>query len=51
MLVITISLWVVAAICFALAVLLPFTTINTTRMNWVALGLLYAALTHIFPWK
>jgi hypothetical protein len=50
MITITVSLWLVAAVCFALAVVLPFLTVNAGRLNLIALGLFCAALTHVLPW-
>lgn len=50
MITITISLWLVATVAWALAVLLPFTTVNAGRLNLVALGLFCAGLAHLLPW-
>lgn len=47
---ITLSFAVLAAICFALAVIFPFTTMNAGRLNLVALGLLFIALAIMPAW-
>lgn len=41
---ITISFMTVAFVCFLCAVIFPFTTINTGRLNLIALGLMFMAL-------
>jgi hypothetical protein len=50
MITITITFWLAAFICWLLAVILPFTTINSGRLNLVALGLVFAASAHLWPW-
>ena len=52
-------LWICSVVCFLVAVVLPFTgrktsdgtaditPMNSGRLNLVALGLLFAALTHL----
>lgn len=58
MLTVNAALWIMAVICFALAVILPFTgrkapdgtdipPWNTGRFSLIAGGLLCAALTHV----
>jgi hypothetical protein len=50
MITVTVSLWLLATICFALAVILPFTTVSPGRLNLMALGLFFAALSRLLPW-
>lgn len=58
MLTVNAALWVLAVLCFALAVILPFTggknadgtdraPINAGPLNLIALGLLFASLTRL----
>ena len=44
---ITVSLWFLACVFFALAVVLPFTSVSSGRFNLVAAGLFCAALSHV----
>jgi hypothetical protein len=48
---ITITFAAVAALCFFLAVLLPFTSLNSGRLNLVALGLFFLAMAHLPAWN
>lgn len=49
MITVTVSLWALAFVCFLLATLLPFLNVSTGRLNLVALGLTFAALSHLWP--
>lgn len=49
MITITVSLWWLAVVCFLCAVLFPFINVNSGRLNLLALGLLFAAMTHVLP--
>ncbi len=58
MVTVNVALWILAFICFALAVILPFTggrnadgterpPFNTGRLNLIAAGLMFASLTRL----
>lgn len=47
MITISVSLWFLACVFFALAIILPFTTLGAGRLNLIACGLFCAALSHV----
>lgn len=50
MITITVTFWLLALITWVVALILPFTTVNSGRFSWMVLGLVFAACAHLFPW-